>query len=110
MNKWFGAIGFAEESKETAPSVYEEEIVERKYYGDIKKNNRKLSVSDSVNGDISVSNQLSIIADPYAQSHFYSIRYVTFCGTKWTVSNVDVEYPRLILTLGGVWNGQTSGT
>lgn len=110
MNRWCGVIGFAEESKETAPSVYEEGIVERRYYGNIIKNNRKLESSGGVNDNISVSNQISVIADPYAQNHFYSIRYVTFCGTKWKVSNVDVDYHRLILTLGGVWNGQTSGS
>lgn len=105
MNKWYGVIGFAEETIETAPSVFEESIVEKKYYGDVKKNNRRYALTDTVNGNITVSNQLSVISDPYIQNHFYSIRYVTFQGVKWTVTNVDVEWPRLILTLGGVWNG-----
>lgn len=107
MSKWCGKIGFAEDAKETSPSVYEESIVERKYYGDIIKNTRSLDSSGKVNNDISVSNQISIVADPYARYHFYSMRYLEFCGAKWTVTNVSVDYPRLTLSLGGLWNGKT---
>ena len=65
MNKWFGVIGFAEEATETKPSVYEEPIIEKQYYGEVKKNNRRYMLSDTVNGEITVSNQLSVISDPY---------------------------------------------
>lgn len=105
MAKWAGVIGFVNEIKETAPSVYKEEFIERKYYGDIVKNNRRLVTADKVNDDISVQNQLSIVADPYAMNHFYSMKYATFCGAKWKVTDVQVEHPRLTLTLGGLWNG-----
>lgn len=109
MAKWAGVIGFVEETKETAPSVYKETIIERKYYGDVIKNTRRLDDAGKVNDDISVQNSLSIVADPYAQNHFWSIKYVTFCGAKWKVSDVQVSFPRLILTLGGLWkNGQTT--
>lgn len=107
MSKWAGMLGFAE-TKETAPSVYEEVITERQYYGDALKNNRRINSPDKVNSDISVSNSISIVADPYAQNHFYSIRYATFCGAKWKVTDVTVEYPRLTLSLGELWNGQTA--
>lgn len=105
MAKWAGVIGFVDETKETAPSVYEETFIERKYYGDVVKNNRRLVTADKVNDDISVQNQLSIVADPYAMNHFYSMKYATFCGAKWKVTDVQVEHPRLTLTLGGLWNG-----
>lgn len=105
MAKWAGVIGFVNETKETAPSVYEETFIERKYYGDVVKNNRRLVTADKVNDDISVQNQLSIVADPYAMNHFYSMKYATFCGAKWKVTDVQVEHPRLTLTLGGLWNG-----
>lgn len=105
MAKWAGAIGFVNETKETVPSVYKEEFIERKYYGDVVKNNRRLVAADKVNDDISVQNQLSIVADPYAMNHFYSMKYATFCGAKWKVTDVQVEHPRLTLTLGGLWNG-----
>ena len=105
MAKWAGVIGFLDETKETAQSVYKEEFIERKYYGDVVKNNRRLVTADKVNDDISVQNQLSIVADPYAMNHFYSMKYATFCGAKWKVTDVQVEHPRLTLTLGGLWNG-----
>lgn len=105
MAKFYGAIGFAE-TKETSPGVYNEEIVEHFYYGDLIRNNRRLQTGDKVNDDINVSNEISIVADPYANEHFYAMRYVSFMGAKWKISNVDVQYPRLILTLGGVYNGQ----
>ena len=105
MAKWSGMIGFAEDVTESAQSVYTESIVEKKYYGDIIKNSRKISYGDKVNPNISVNNSISVLADPYAMNHFFSIRYATFCGTKWTVSEVTVDYPRLTLTLGEVYNG-----
>lgn len=104
MSKWFGQIGFAE-TVETEPSVYEEQIKERDYYGDMLQNTRRLQTAEKVNDDISLSNRLSIIADPYVQEHFANIRYVTLYGGKWKVTDVSVEYPRLVLTLGGLWHG-----
>ncbi len=106
MAKFFGVIGFNSESVETTPGVWENQIVERSYYGDIIRNSRRLQGTDKVNDDINISNEISIIADPYANSNFHSMRYVEFMGSKWKVSNVEVQFPRLILTLGGLWNEQ----
>lgn len=104
MAKWFGKIGFAE-TLETKPGVWEEHITDREYYGDVLRNSRRLQTSsDKVNDDVNVSNEISIVADPYANEHFYSMRYIEFSGTKWNVTDVEVQYPRLILTLGGVYN------
>lgn len=103
MAKFFGAIGFAEPA-ETRPGVWNEKIIERNYYGDVFKNFRSLQTSESLNDNINVSNQISIIADPYAQQNFHSMRYVVFMGAKWKITNVGVEYPRLILTVGGLYN------
>ena len=105
MAKFYGQVGYAE-SVETTPGVWEEQIVERDYCGDLIKNNRKLESSDSVNDNINISNSISIISDPYANENFHKIRYAKFMGTEWKVINVEVsQYPRLILTLGGVYNG-----
>lgn len=104
MTKWYGLIGYAE-TVEIEPGIYEEQITERPYYGDLVRNTRKLQNSGSVNDDINISNQISIVADPYARDHFYSMRYVEFCGAKWKVSDIEVQYPRLILTIGGLYNG-----
>lgn len=105
MAKFYGKIGYAS-TVETKPGVYEEQIVERSYYGDLIRNTRRLQSVDQVNDDINISNEISIVADPYATNNFHTMRYAVFMGTKWKVSNVEVSYPRLILTLGGVYNGQ----
>lgn len=105
MAKFYGKIGYAN-TVETKPGVYEEQIVERSYYGDLIRNTRRLQSADQVNDDISISNEISIVADPYATNNFHTMRYAVFMGTKWKISNVEVSYPRLILTLGGVYNGQ----
>lgn len=104
MAKYYGKIGYAE-TAETTPGVWKQQIVERDYYGDLIRNMRRLQSSDKVNDDINVSNELSIVADPYAMNNFHSMRYAEFMGAKWKVSSVEVQYPRLILTLGGLYNG-----
>ena len=109
MAKWCGMIGYAE-NLETEPGIWEEVITERRYYGDAIRNTRLLQSSDNVNGRVNVGNQISIVADPYANQNFHAIRYVEFMGNLWTVSNAEVQYPRLILTIGGVYNVQQSRT
>lgn len=104
--KYYGMIGF-ETTEETAPGVYREIITERPYYGDLTRNTRRLeNVSDQLNNSINISNEISIISDPYAMQNFYTIRYVEFRDVKWKVTNVEVQFPRLILSLGGIYNGQ----
>lgn len=102
MAKWFGKIGYAE-TEEISPGVWKEQIVEREYYGDLVRNTRRLQTADKINDDIIVSNELSIVSDPYAMNNFHLIRYAEFMGTKWKISSVEVSYPRLILTLGGLY-------
>ena len=105
MAKFRGKIGFAE-SVEKEPGVYVEQIVEKTYSGDLHYNRRRLESSGNINDNINIANEISIIANPYAQHHFHSMRYVEFAGAKWKVSNVDAtKYPRLVLTLGGLYNG-----
>ena len=103
MTRWCGVIGYAE-TLEIKPGVWSEEFTERKYYGDLLRNSRRLQGSQQVNDDITISNQISILADPYAVQHFHAIRYAELFGTKWKVSSVEVQYPRLILELGGIYN------
>lgn len=104
MAKYFGAIGFAE-TKEIRPGVWDERIVEHFYSGDEMRNTRRLQSADQVNDNVVIANEISIVADPYANQNFHAMRYATFMGTRWKVSNVRVEYPRLILTLGDIYNG-----
>lgn len=104
MAKYYGKIGYAE-TAETNPGVWTEQIIERSYYGDMIRNTRRLQSAEQVNDNINIANDLSIIADPYAINNFHSMRYAEFMGAKWKISNVEVQYPRLILTLGGLYNG-----
>ena len=107
MAKYYGVIGYAE-TVETAPGVYEEQITERNYYGELVRNTRRLQASDQVNDNINIANEISIIADPFATQNFHAMRYIEFMGAKWKITNVEVRYPRLILTIGGLYNGDES--
>lgn len=105
MAKFYGAIGYAE-MVETAPGIIREQITERNYYGELIRNSRGLQSGDQLNDDITIANEISILADPYANQNFHSMRYIEFMGTKWKIRNVEVRFPRLILTTGGVYNGK----
>lgn len=105
MAKFYGAVGYAE-TVETSPGIWEEVITERKYKGDVIRNVRRLENPGQVNDNINVSNEISIVADAFANGNFFSIRYAEFMGAKWKVTSVEVKLPRLILTLGGVYNAE----
>ena len=106
MNRWYGKIGFGA-TVEVRKGVWRQEIVERNYYGELIRNFRKLESSGNLNDNINVANEISIVADPFAYENFHSMLYVTYMGAKWKVTDVEVQYPRLILTLGGLYNGNT---
>lgn len=105
MSKFYGKVGFGLSSQvQTSPGVWEVVPVERNYYGDIIQNNfRNQSNNSTTNDDIVVTNRISIVADPYAHNNFNEIKYVVWRGTKWKVTSVEEQYPRLILSLGGVY-------
>lgn len=103
--KWCGKIGFTY-TGEVEPGVWlEDQIVERTYFGDVISNRWKRQNSGEVNDDINISNQISIVADPYARDHCLSMTYVEFMNEKWKVTDFEVQWPRLILSIGGVYNG-----
>lgn len=105
MAKWFGKVGYSE-AVETAPGVYTPQDTIHEYYGDVKRNSTRWSVnSDSTNDDLTVNTQISIVADPFAIDKFYSIKWIEFMGAKWKVISVEPQLPRLLLTLGGAYNG-----
>ena len=101
--RYYGKVGYCT-TVEVRPGVWDSnQIVERPYYGDVLRFTRRQQTADKVNDDLEISNQISILADPYAYDHFSEIRYVTWMGVKWKVPTVEVEYPRLRLTVGGVY-------
>lgn len=105
MAKFHGNIGYAE-MVETKPGVHKEQITERAYYCDLIRNTRQLQSSGQLNDNINVANEISIVADPFANQNFHSMRYVEFMGAKWKIAKIEVQHPRLILTIGGVYNGE----
>lgn len=106
MGKYFGKIGYFI-TEEVKPGVYKEHITEREYYGELVRNTARRfeDLSQQANPNITISNNISILADPFAYDNFAYIKYAELMGTKWIVTNVEVQYPRLLLTLGGVYNG-----
>lgn len=105
MAKYYGSIGYAIH-EEKAPGVYVETIIEKQHHGDITRLMRRLQETTKLNEDIVLTNEISILADPFATQNFHTIRYATYMGVKWKVERVDVAYPRLNLSLGGVYNAQ----
>ena len=104
MAKFYGTIGYVK-TVETELGMWEEQKIERLYSGELVKNTRRLESSGGVNDNVNIYNEVSIVADPYAYENFHAMRYIKFMGAKWKISNIEVRYPRLILTIGGVYNG-----
>lgn len=104
MAKFYGKIGFVN-TVETVPGVWEEQATEREYFGDVIRSRRNLQNSNAVNDNITISNEISIVADPYANDNVFAMRYVIFMGTKWKITSAEPQYPRIILSLGEQYNG-----
>ena len=104
--KFYGPVGFVE-VREKRPGVKTTEPVEYNYSGDVLRRSIKYQNGESVNDAIAPQNQISILADPYARNHVGSMHYVKWMGTAWKITDISVQYPRLILTLGGPYNGAT---
>lgn len=102
--KYYGAIGYSI-TEETSPGVWAERIHERNYTGDVIKNNRRYSSSDNLNDNVTISNEFSVVADAFAYDNFMAIRYIEWMGARWKVETVEIQRPRLLLTVGGVYNG-----
>lgn len=108
MTKFFGKIGYGI-STQTSPGVWEDVIVEQSYFGNVVRNSRGVREGEKVNNDLTVGNSISIVADAYANEHFFAMRYIEWAGTLWIVDDVVVESPRLLIRLGGVYNGPKAG-
>lgn len=107
MAKFYGEVGYAEGTVESpaGSGVWVDSVIEFPYFGDVVRNSRMLREGEKINDDLSVSNSISIVADPYAYANIFAMRYIRWMGALWVVSRVDVQSPRLLLQLGGVYNG-----
>lgn len=104
MAKFYGKVGYAE-TEQTAPGVWVDQITERTYFGDVLSNATRWVNADGLNDDLKVTTRISIMADAYANEHFSKIKYCEWMGTRWKVTEVTPQRPRLLLTLGGEYNG-----
>lgn len=106
--KFYGKIGFldtVETDPENHPGVFEETWVERAYYGEhLSTYSSRWKNTSNLNDDVSITTRISILADPYASDNFKKIRYVDWNGALWEVSNVEVQFPRLVLSVGDLYN------
>jgi hypothetical protein len=109
MARFYGPVGFGEAVK-TAPGVTKDVITEKNFFGDVLRNNVKSENAQSVNANVTVNNTISIVANTYAIDHLTNIRYIKWLGKNWEIDSIDVELPRLIFRLGGVYRGPTPTT
>lgn len=109
MARFYDEIGFGE-TVEAAPGVWEDVITVKKYFGDVLRDTLQSDVGESVNNDALISNSISIMANDYAFSHLKDIRFIKFEGERWVIDSIEVRRPRLILSMGGVYNGPTGTT
>lgn len=109
MSKFYGKVGYVDVI-EVAPDVFDEEITERLYSGDVLRMSKSWQNSEHLNDNLQVNIQISIVGDPYAYNHFHTLRYVEWMGTLWKITSAEPQYPRIILTIGGVYNGPQERT
>lgn len=105
MAKYYGKIGYGV-SEETSPGIWENRIYEREYFGDLIQNTYRVQASENLNDNFTISNKISILADSFAYENFNIMKYVEYLGVKWKIESIEVQYPRLILTTGGIYNGE----
>lgn len=106
MSKWAGKIGFGL-TEETEPGIFIDHIIEKSYRGEIIKNSHRNQSSGEINDNLTISNQLKVIAGPFIQKNLSHIRYVTWFGARWKVTSITPSYPHVILDIGDVYNGET---
>ena len=107
--RFYGQVGYASAVEQPDGSgIWIDTMVERSYYGDVIQNRSRWSPSDRANDNLAIENRISIVADPYALNHFAKIKYVRWMNQVWKVTALEVERPRLILTIGEEWNGETA--
>ena len=106
MARFFGTVGYSKQVESPIGSgIWVDNITEMQYFGDVITNSRKIESTDKLNPNVTAHHSISIVADDYAFDNFFYIKYVDWAGVKWTVTDVEVRNPRLILRLGGVFNG-----
>ncbi len=107
MAKWYGTLGFVQ-SSESAPGVWKDVVTKVETSGDLMQFEQRSQNSEKLTDDISFSNRISVLMDPFMMKNFQYLKFASFANSYWKVSSVNVQYPRMIFTLGGVYNGKVS--
>lgn len=103
MSKCSGVIGYAL-AGETQPGVWTEGITEKKYYGDVVRDNRRIVDQGDINGNLNISNNISVVSNRFMLENMAFMRYISFANSKWKIASVDIKPPRITITLGGLYN------
>lgn len=107
MAKYSGNIGFAQCVETPEGSGIWKDLVQPKHYrGDVLNATLRYQNNNEINDDVRITNRISIVADPFAILHSHEIVYAEYMGTRWRVSSIEIARPRIILTIGGVYNGE----
>jgi hypothetical protein len=109
MGRFYGKVGFGQ-TVEVRPGVMEDVITEKNLYGDVLRPSQSFQEADKVHLDISMGNRISVVADEYTWQNSFAIRYVEYKGIRWYITNIVEERPRLIFSLGEVYNGPVPAT
>ncbi|NLE05469.1 MAG: hypothetical protein GX638_11810 [Crenarchaeota archaeon] len=104
MAKFYGVIGYAKQV-ERSPGVWVDEIVEKTYRGDIVLNQQRWQTSENFHENINIDNSISIIADEYLYNNIGFMKYIQWNGTKWKIQSIAFNRPRVVLQIGGIYNG-----
>jgi hypothetical protein len=104
MAKFYGVIGYAIQT-ETSPGVWENQITEKSYRGDVVLSQQRWQKTEELNNSLTLDNSISIIADAYAYVNSGFIKYITWNGQKWNINSLTINRPRIILQIGGLYNG-----
>ena len=107
MARFYGEIGFlmtVEEDPENRPGIYIEKITKRNYYGDVFSNSRRWDQNGNLNDNLVINNRISIVSDSFIKKNLGAMKYVKWQGVDWKITNAELQYPRIILTIGGEYH------
>lgn len=104
MVKYAGLVYYTTQL-ETKPGVWKDSVKEHFMRGDVLRKASSSQNGDKVNSDVSLNHRVSLIADEYALGNYHDIKGIQINGRVWQVESIEVQRPRLIVTLGGLLNG-----
>lgn len=105
MARYSGLVGYVTQ-EETVPGVWSPVENPRTMKGEIIRQSSTNPDHGKINSDISLNHRVSLWGDAYAFDSYYAIKWIQIDGRKWEVTSVEIKRPRIIVTVGGLWNAQ----